>query len=191
MSSKRAAILFLAGLLVFPAGAVMADEDGAQAGAKAGNGAENGKVKIGLLDCAIKSGDDGVLQSAKDLSCTFQRDGDQPPDVYFGQIRRVGLDLGKTEGGVIRWLVFAKTEGQSATGSGARTSPEPGDAESGVLAGDYVGISAEATLGVGIGANALIGGGDHSIVLQPMSLKSQIGLNLAAGITELELRSLN
>ncbi|MEI2387318.1 DUF992 domain-containing protein [Breoghania sp. JC706] len=140
-----------------------------------GQGSDEGQVKLGLLDCAIKSGDDGLLQSAKDLSCTFDRGADQPPDVYFGQIRRVGLDLGKTEGGVIRWFVFAKTD---EVGAGA-------------LAGDYVGVSAEATLGVGIGANALVSQGDQTIVLQPVSLNSQVGINLAAGITELELRSLN
>ena len=138
----------------------------------------DGTTKIGLLDCAIKSGDDGMLQSAQDLSCTFEHAGEhvenQPPDVYFGQIRRVGLDLGTTRDGVIRWFVFAKTA----------------DVGPGALAGDYVGVSAEATLGVGIGANALVGGGDHSIVLQPVSLTSQIGINLAAGIAELELRSL-
>ncbi len=135
--------------------------------------AEGGPVKVGLLDCAVKSGDGTLLSSAKDLSCTFTRGGNPQPDIYFGQIRRVGLDVGVSEGGVIRWLVFASS---SEVGPGA-------------LAGDYVGVSAEATLGVGIGANALVGGGDASIVLQPVSLKSQVGLNLAAGIAELELRS--
>lgn len=133
------------------------------------------QVKVGLLDCAIKSGEGTVLSFAKDLSCTFQRLAEAPPDIYFGQIRRVGLELGVTQAGVIQWLVFAPSEA----------------VEGGALSGDYVGVSAEATLGIGFGANALIGGGDQSIVLQPVSLSSQVGINLAAGIAELELRSLD
>ncbi|WP_319774314.1 DUF992 domain-containing protein [Breoghania sp.] len=132
-----------------------------------------GSVEVGILDCAVKSGEGTPLSSAKDLSCTFQRVEAGEIDIYFGQIRRVGLDLGVSEGGIIRWLVFASSS----------------DVGPGALVGDYVGVSAEATLGVGLGANALVGGGDASIVLQPVSLKSQVGLNLAAGIAELELRS--
>ena len=57
----------------------------------------------------------------------------------------------------------------------------------GDLAGSYGGVSAEATVVVGVGANALVGGADKSISLQPFSVEGQTGLNIAAGVTELTL----
>jgi len=49
----------------------------------------------------------------------------------------------------------------------------------GALAGKYVGGSGSASLGVGVGANALIGGSHRSIALQPLSVEGQVGVNLA------------
>jgi len=45
-----------------------------------------------------------------------------------------------------------------------------------------------ATVGLGVGANALLGGFQHSIALQPLSGQVQEGLNIAVGISELSLR---
>jgi Protein of unknown function (DUF992) len=59
----------------------------------------------------------------------------------------------------------------------------PGD-----LAGDYAGAQGSATLGVGVGGNVLIGGSNNSIALQPLSVQSQVGVNIAAGLASLELR---
>jgi hypothetical protein len=59
----------------------------------------------------------------------------------------------------------------------------PGD-----LAGDYAGAQGSATLGVGVGGNALIGGSDNTIALQPLSVQGQVGINIAAGLASLELR---
>ena len=44
-----------------------------------------------------------------------------------------------------------------------------------------------AAVGVGLGANAMIGGSNKSIVLQPLSVQAQEGLNIAAGVSSLEL----
>jgi outer membrane protein OmpA-like peptidoglycan-associated protein len=57
------------------------------------------------------------------------------------------------------------------------------------LDGDYVGATAGATVGVGIGANALIGGGNKSIALQPLSFEGNTGLNVAAGVGALSLHA--
>ncbi len=59
----------------------------------------------------------------------------------------------------------------------------------GVLAGNYGGVSAEATVGLGVGANALVGGSNDSIALQPLSVQGQQGLNVAVGVSQLKLRS--
>jgi hypothetical protein len=40
----------------------------------------------------------------------------------------------------------------------------------------------------GVGANALVGGNDRTVALQPISIQGQAGLNLAAGVAGLELR---
>jgi hypothetical protein len=56
------------------------------------------------------------------------------------------------------------------------------------LAGTYVGGSAEATVVAGVGANALVGGSNRSVALQPLSVSGQVGLNIAAGVAGLDLR---
>jgi hypothetical protein len=58
----------------------------------------------------------------------------------------------------------------------------------GVLAGSYVGAAAEASAIIGLGANALVGGNDRSVALQPLSVQSQVGINVAAGIAEIALQ---
>ena len=67
-------------------------------------------------------------------------------------------------------------------------APTPG-LHHGALAGTYVGGSGSASLGVGLGANALIGGSHRSIALQPLSVEGQVGVNLALGVAGLSLRS--
>ncbi|HZM08124.1 MAG TPA: DUF992 domain-containing protein, partial [Methylocella sp.] len=53
---------------------------------------------------------------------------------------------------------------------------------------EYVGVDASATVGVGLGANALVGGSNRSIALQPLSVQAQTGLALAGGVAALTLR---
>jgi di/tricarboxylate transporter len=52
----------------------------------------------------------------------------------------------------------------------------------GALAGHYGGITAGAAVGVGLGANALVGGLDRSFALQPVSVEGTTGLEVAAGV---------
>jgi hypothetical protein len=56
-----------------------------------------------------------------------------------------------------------------------------------VLAGSYVGASAEASAGVGAGANLLVGGSNDTISLQPLSVQGQTGINAALAVSELVL----
>jgi hypothetical protein len=69
------------------------------------------------------------------------------------------------------WAVLAPT-----------TNPAPGS-----LAGTYVGATGSATVGVGVGANVLVGGSANSISLQPLSIEGNTGLNVAGGIAEMSL----
>jgi hypothetical protein len=50
-----------------------------------------------------------------------------------------------------------------------------------------VGGTASATVGVGVGANALVGGSSNSIALQPLSIEANRGLNVAAGVAAMTL----
>jgi hypothetical protein len=84
----------------------------------------------------------------------------------------LGLDLGVTAGGVMAWAVFAPS------------TSVPHNA----LAGKYVGASGDLSLGVGVGANALIGGSHKTIALQPLSVEGQVGINLALGVAGMTLR---
>ena len=92
----------------------------------------------------------------------------------MGVIKKLGLDIGVTRKAVLRWRVLAPTGNVYAPG---------------VLAGDYGGVSAEATVVVGAGANLLVGGSTKTITLQPLSVQAQTGLNVAAGVTSFQLRA--
>ncbi|MEO4042656.1 DUF992 domain-containing protein [Hoeflea sp. CAU 1731] len=130
-------------------------------------------VEIGALDCTVSGGKGFIFKSTKELTCTFKSiDGSRPVDTYTGSITKYGLDIGKTNKALISWVVFAPT--------GENTPP-------GALAGEYGGVSAEATVGAGLGANVLVGGLEKSIALQPVSVSAQTGLNFALAISELKL----
>jgi hypothetical protein len=132
-------------------------------------------VELGLLDCLVEGGAGFIVGSSKDVSCTYDPADDAlPAEQYFGNISKFGLDVGVTGASVMQWLVLAPTADVYAPGA---------------LAGDYVGASAQATAGVGVGANLLVGGSNQSFTLQPLSVQAQTGLNLAVGVSRFELRS--
>jgi len=62
------------------------------------------------------------------------------------------------------------------------------DVRPGALEGEYAGATAQATVGVGLGANVLVGGLDKSVALQPVSVEGSTGLNVAAGIGSISLK---
>ena len=62
-----------------------------------------------------------------------------------------------------------------------------GRADRGALAGEYVGASGDIAVGVGVGANVLLGGSNRTIALQPLSVEGQAGLNVSLGVSGLTL----
>ena len=64
----------------------------------------------------------------------------------------------------------------------------PGNIGPGALRGNYVGASANAALGIGLGVRVLVGGPRRSISLQPLSVGGEIGLNVALAASKLTLR---
>ena len=101
----------------------------------------------------------------------FQSEG-RRPEPYLATVRRYGVDLGFTDQTRLVWAVNAPTR-QIGRGN---------------LAGNYGGVGANASVGVGFGGNFLVGGPENPYALQPISVQGQTGLNVAAGIAGLELQ---
>jgi len=130
-----------------------------------------GGVRVGTLTCSVAGGWGFVFGSSKAIRCTLAPGGGRP-EHYAGSINKFGVDIGYTQGGVLVWGVFAPT---------ANLAP-------GALSGNYVGATGSATVGVGAGANVLVGGSNRTISLQPVSIEGNTGPNVAAGIGAMSLR---
>jgi hypothetical protein len=128
-----------------------------------------GGVQIGTLTCNAAGSVGFIFGSTNQLACTFSGPG--RVEHYTGQISKFGVDIGFTQGGILLWTVFAPT---------AQLGP-------GSLAGTYGGATAGATVGVGGAVNALVGGNNNTISLQPVSFQGNTGLNVAAGIASMTL----
>jgi hypothetical protein len=122
----------------------------------------------GQLRCDVEGGVSFFVGSSRRLDCVFTPT-DRPPEFYKGAINRVGVDIGFQSRGVILWAVLSP---------GLTLGP-------GALEGNYVGASAAVAAGVGAGANALVGG--NKVVLNPVSVSGNIGINVAAGIADIAL----
>jgi hypothetical protein len=130
-------------------------------------------VQVGLLECAGGPSVGYLIGSSAGLNCVFRASTRRGSEGYAGSMNRFGLDVGYTAGTGLGWLVFAPSRNLA----------------SGALAGHYGGVSANAALGVGGGANVLVGGLNNSITLQPVSVQGQTGVNVAATVTGVELRA--
>ncbi|MBZ9939007.1 DUF992 domain-containing protein [Mesorhizobium sp. BR1-1-16] len=130
-------------------------------------GPADAAVRTGTLTCHVASGMGMIFGSRRNVECDFR--SKRGNERYTGRIDRLGLDVGISRNSVIVWTVFEPTR------------------RHGDLSGRYTGATAQATVGVGLGANVLVGGGQGSIALQPLSVSAQTGLNIAAGVSSLHL----
>jgi hypothetical protein len=128
-------------------------------------------VEAGLLTCNVASGWGFIFGSSRDVHCVYAP-SPGVAEYYVGSISKFGVDIGYTQNAVIVWSVLAPT-----------TSLAPG-----ALTGGYGGVTGGATVVVGADANLLVGGFNHSISLQPLSIEGNKGLNVAAGIAEISLQ---
>ncbi|MCA9232748.1 MAG: DUF992 domain-containing protein [Planctomycetales bacterium] len=135
--------------------------------------AQSNKVVAGTLTCKGKGTVGLILGSKQTLACSYNPAGKKnPKHAYTATITKLGLDIGIKGPSVMVWTVLGST------------TELPGEA----LAGKYGGLSADASIGIGAGANTLIGGSKDSVVLQPLSVQGQTGINLAVGIAGLTLK---
>jgi len=127
-------------------------------------------VHAGILECEGGQNVGFVVGSVTSLECVFQSEGGRP-EPYIATVHRYGVDLGFTDQTRFSWAVSAPTL----------------RLERGELAGNYGGVGANASVGVGFGGNFLVGGPQNAYALQPISVQGQTGLNVAAGIADIEL----
>jgi len=128
--------------------------------------------QAGTLVCNLGPSVGLIIGSRQRMTCVFTNSATGHRENYVGRIGRLGLDVGIQAGGRMVWGVIA------------RTNPLGPRA----LVGDYVGASGEIGLGLGVGANALVGGSHRTVALQPLSLEGSVGVNLALGVARLALR---
>ena len=127
-------------------------------------------VRAGILQCEGGQNVGFVVGSVTNLECVFQSEG-RRPEPYVATVRRYGVDLGFTQQTQFSWAVNAPAGRVGRNG----------------LTGNYGGVGANASVGVGFGGNFLVGGPQNSYALQPISVQGQTGLNVAAGIANIEL----
>jgi len=149
-----------AAVLVLATGVGPVPESAAQSG-----------VKVGVLNCNVAGGWGLVFGSSKNVNCTFSPQAGAA-EKYSGEIGKFGADIGYSKAAVLVWAVWAPTS----------------DVKPGALKGSYGGVTGGASVGVGAGANVLVGGSNKTINLQPLSIEGTVGLNVAAGIAALTLR---
>jgi uncharacterized protein DUF992 len=126
--------------------------------------------RAGILECHGGQNVGYIVGSSASLECVFQSEG-RRPEPYIATVRRFGLDLGVTDQTRLTWAVNAPA-GRVARGE---------------LAGNYGGVGANASVGIGFGGNFLVGGPDNAYALQPISVQGQTGLNVTAGVASIEL----
>ncbi|WP_068086227.1 DUF992 domain-containing protein [Polycladidibacter stylochi] len=128
-------------------------------------------VEVGRLVCEITKASTFIIGSKHELGCTFKQATSGRSEKYLGTITGFGIDIGPVKSGTIVWGVLAPS-----------VNMKPG-----ALEGSYGGVSAGFALGAGVQSNILIGGSLDAFTLQPVSLQSQTGANIRAGITGLTL----
>jgi len=130
------------------------------------------KSSVGTLTCVGGEGVGLIVGSSKSYSCKFTDTNGQVRETYKATVTKIGLDVGVTGKTVIIWSVLAASSALKRR----------------ALTGNYAGAAADASIGVGGGAKVLVGGSNDSIVLQPVSVQGQTGINLAVGVAGLNLK---
>ena len=128
-------------------------------------------AQVGTLSCDLSAGVGMILTQKQILTCVFAPASGGPPEAYLGRIDEFGVALGAVNQGHLVWGVIAPSTGVPR----------------GALSGTYRGVGAQATAGAGMGANVLVGESGRAFSLQPISVQSQTGLNIAGGVMTVTL----
>ena len=133
-------------------------------------------TQVGGLACRVDPSIGFIIFGHQAMDCRYTPNNQaSPPEGYDGAIDTIGLDVGVSAGSVLGGAVFAPMTGMLL----------------GALAGEYVGVSGDLRIGLGAGANVLVGGSGRTIALQPLSLQGSIAVNVVLGASSLKLRARN
>jgi hypothetical protein len=138
--------------------------------------AQQAWTQVGTLSCRVDPNIGFIIFGHQPMQCMYKPSSANPtqgPQPYEGAINTIGLNIGISAGSVLGWAVLAPTTGVPM----------------GALAGEYVGVSGDIGLGLGAGANVLIGGSARTIALQPLSLQGSVSVNVVLGVSGLKLRT--
>lgn len=127
------------------------------------------RVAVGTLECRSPGGVSLII-AFKQYDCRFLSDWGRAYR-YQGRLTSIGLQAGVTRDEVLIWRVYAPTN---------RIDDK-------ALRGNYAGASAGAAIVVGLGANALVGGSNRTISLQPVSVEAKTGINFTLAGTAFSL----
>jgi hypothetical protein len=127
---------------------------------------------VGMLTCQHPQATGYIIVSTQVFDCAFTPSAGGPAQYYRATISRFGAEVGTSSNTTLLWAVFAL-----------------GPVSPGALAGGYGGVSAGAAVGLGVRANALVGGLPNSFALQPLSVEGENGLGVTATVTGLWLNS--
>lgn len=130
-------------------------------------------IEIGVLTCKVKDVTNLVVYTEQTFACEFDPSGDGANEWYEGEITKVGIDLSIKEDFTIVWGVFAPAQNAYAPKA---------------LTGTYVGAAADIAVVKGGGAAVLVGGGDNSFSLQPISVSGVDGVGASIGLEAFEIR---
>ena len=118
--------------------------------------AQGHTIRQGMLTCRTSASVGLVVGSRQRLRLPGSDRRPAGPREILGTIGRLGLDLGVTAGGVMAWVVLASTPHRFPRAHWPASSS---------------GASGDISLGVGVGANLLVGGTRRS----PVSLLAAVG----------------
>ena len=135
---------------------------------------QSGGTKVGLLTCKTSASLGLIIGSHQKIALQLRARQRRRRRITKAISAALGLDLGVKGGGVMTWAVFAPVNGYHHGALGRHLCRR---------------LSGSASLGVGVGANALVGGSHRSVALQPLSVEGNVGVNLALGVAGLTLRS--
>lgn len=128
-------------------------------------------AEIGTLTCKVTDVSNIVVYTTQNFDCRFKRTNGEL-EGYLAKIKKIGIDLSIKQDFTIVWAVLAPTNVAKAPKS---------------LAGIYAGVGADIAVGVGVGAKILVGGGENSFTLQPVSVAGMTGGGASLGIERFEL----
>ena len=132
-------------------------------------------TRMGILTCKTVQGSSLslIIHSTEGVKCVF-KDNIGETENYKGETGvGLGFDVSFDRETTIVYTVMA-------------ANIKAGNHQ---LAGKYFGGGGSATVGAGVGAQALIGGGKKNVSLQPVALSGSTGAGVSGGLTYLYLEA--